>query len=56
MWPFAVLLFFAAVWFVKAARRVAIRAAILLIDLVLIPLKLGRAAFAPRCPSPRKTS
>jgi len=56
MWPFAFLLFFAAVWFVKAARRFAIRAALLAIDVILLPLKAGPRLFAHRYPAPRKPS
>jgi len=56
MWPYAVLLFAFTVWISRAMRTVAIRAAILAIDLILIPLKAGGRVFGFRDPALRKTA
>jgi hypothetical protein len=54
MWALAVLLFVCVGLVSRALRQFALRSAVLLIDVALLPLKLGRRVFAPRSASLHK--
>lgn len=56
MLALAIVLFFAAVFARRIVAKTALRAAILAIDILLVPIKLTLWALRLRGPSPRRTA